>query len=168
MNTSDNKTLIPESVVYVLFNQVKQSSDEISKATKELGIIVRELAKNITTPPTNNDVIHEIKEQAIDIKNEHEKIGDSINTHDQRDEQRVGKVHDRFDGVVTNADCAPLHDELHCIRNSVHSLKKWVVTMILVTTISFALMTTSYLYVRNGIQQTVNQSIERALMVGEK
>lgn len=48
----DKEGLVSESIVQLLFNQVKESSDNNAEAIKELTIAVTELLKAIGTKPT--------------------------------------------------------------------------------------------------------------------
>ena len=150
----DSTLLIPEGIVYTLFDQVKQSSDDNDVSIRELTDAINILAANVTTPPMNSDVINVIKEH-----DKHALIKDSIDAHDSRVEARISKVHDRIELIPPDIK----KESMTLLYDKLDSLSTKIVTMIVVVMVTFTLMTVSYMFVRHGIQQTIEQQIERTL-----
>ena len=164
MSTTDDKTaLIPEGIVYKLFDQCVKGNEANDQAIKELANAVGNLTNTITTPPMNKDVLDVIGKHDNDVKNIHKTTIDAIQNHDQRDETRISGIYDNLKDTVTDDDCTKIDTHLTDIDVKVTSLSNSVITMIMIVLITFSLMTVSYVFVRHGINQTVQDCVTRQL-----
>ena len=57
MANGDQKDLVPASIVQLIFNQVKQSTDVNTETIKGLTIAINEMVKLLTVEPTRKDVL---------------------------------------------------------------------------------------------------------------
>jgi len=161
MSTADDKSaLLPEGIVYKLFDQSKQGHEENAQAIKELAGAVGNLANTITTPPMNKDVIDVINRHDGDVKDIHKTTIDTIQNHDQRDETRVSGLYDNLKDVASDDDCDEMKTLLEKVDGKLTKLSSRVITMIMIVLITFSLMTVSYLFVRHSINQTVQDCVE--------
>ena len=164
MNTTDDKTaLLPEGIVYKLFDQSKQGHEANAQAIKELVGAVSDLANTITTPPINKDVIDIINKHDSDVKDINKTTIEAIQNHDQRDETRVGGLYDNLKDVATDNDCNEVRTLIGKNETIITKLSNRISTMILIVLITFSLMSISYLYVRHGINQTVQDCVTQQL-----
>jgi len=164
MSTTDDKTaLIPEGIVYKLFDQSIKGNEANAQAIKELANAVGNLTNTITTPPMNKDVLDVIGKHDNDVKNIHKTTIDAIQNHDQRDETRISGIYDNLKDTATDDDCTKIDTHLTDIDVKVTSLSNSVITMIMIVLITFSLMTVSYVFVRHGINQTVQDCVTEQL-----
>lgn len=164
MNTTENKSaLIPEGIVYTLFDQSKRGHEINADAIRELAIAVNGLTQNIITPPMNKDVIDVINKHDGNVKDIHKTTMEAIQNHDLRDETRIGGVHNALKGVASESDCTEMKTKMGNTDSKMSKLSNKVIAMISVVLITFSIMTVSYLFVRHGINTTIQQCIENTL-----
>ena len=164
MNTTDDKkALIPEGIVYKLFDQSNKGNEANALAIKELANAVGNLANTITTPPMNKDVLDVIGKHDNDVKDIHKTTIDVLQNHDQKEETRIGGIYDNLKDGATEDDCEKIETHLTNIDAKLLTLSSRVITMIMIVLIAFSLMTVSYLFVRHGINQTVQDCVTQQL-----
>lgn len=156
----DNKTnLVPESIVYKLFDQLKDSSTQNDLTIKNMTSTLNDLASVIVTPPMNCDVVDVLKETKENINSYQNKTYDAIQNHDQRDEQRISGIHDDLRLKPSNKDHEDIEESLKEMDIKLNMMIGKVKTMIIIVLVAFSLMTVSYIFVRGHVDSMVQQSM---------
>jgi hypothetical protein len=166
-------TLIPESIVTLLFDQVKESSEENTKAIRELADNVDCLAKLLSSP-TLKEVQDESKRiDDHDVTRQTEVLL-AFSNMDTKEEMRISGLHTSLDGLEAQVkndvknSAIEVKGALAGIKNAVDNMSSKLKTMIIIVCVTFSLMATSYLFVRGSVMKTVDHAVTTAIERMEK
>lgn len=138
----DKNDLIPSDFVKILFDQVKQSSNDNTEAINELTTAIEKLTGLLTAPPT--------KEQIFEKINEHDKSVKE-NTKDIEKEKK------NFDIILSK--------HFENLNNKLDTLSSKLKTVLIVISVVFSLSMTIYLFVKSNIEYEINKTLNKKIEV---
>lgn len=147
----DNIDYVPANIVKMLFEQSQHAIESNTLAVKEMTNSVNELAKIIALPPSNRDILDEVKVHENQFT---EKIKEVCYDKEEVDKENKTELEKYF--KVTN-------DNITEIKTDVGTLKSRVNTMIAVVLIVFSLLAISYLFVSSSIHSSIETHVSQAM-----
>jgi hypothetical protein len=156
--------LIPETIVKLLFDQIKSSADTNTSSIQKLGDAINEITKVQSSLAIKKDLIDEIK--GLDGK-ESERLKYLIRKIEKTEEilgtrvNGVGrKVEDEEDSINK---IEIIEKKVDGIEKKVDDISSKIKTMITVVIVSFALLLGVFYFVKSATDVSVRNAIEGAV-----
>lgn len=171
---SDDK-LIPESIVKLLFDQVKEAAEKNNEAIRDLSGGVRELHKIISTLPTRQEFVSEIKSHEQACAKKEENLSALIDEEKIEISNKViaaiGKVETNATKLseatnkLDNALCSITDQKsiLKSINDGIGDVAGKIKTMIIVVCVAFSVTMLIFYFVKSANDVLINNSIKQAV-----
>jgi uncharacterized protein YgfB (UPF0149 family) len=164
---SDDR-LIPESMVKLLFDQVKDSADKNTQAVKEFSAVVRELGQMVGQQPTRTELMTALKEHDQECAKRGSDVYDIIEKEDTILGTKVNGATSKVETASKNIDDAvkslgEIKKLLEDGNTDIRDLKSSVKTMITVVLIVSALLTTAFYFVKSASDTSINTAVKSAV-----
>jgi len=160
--------LIPETMVKLLFDQVKDSSEKNTQAVREFSGVVHELSQLIANQPTRTEIMSALK----DHNQECSKRGEDIYTIIEKEDTEIGtKINGTTEKVLVaskNIDDAvkslgEIKTSLTEINKSVSEIGSKVKTMITVVLVAFGVTMSIFYFVKSASDVQINTAVQSAV-----
>ncbi|HRR49660.1 MAG TPA: hypothetical protein P5293_06890 [Bacteroidales bacterium] len=152
-----DERLVPESIVKLLFDQIKSAADANTTSVKELGEAVFEVLRAQGNLATKKDIIDE--HNLVDQKNS-EKIKYIIQKIEKMEEIVGGKIN----GVgKTLEEEENMINKIGSIETKVDNIESKIKTMITVVIVAFSVLLASFYFVKSATDVAVQSAMDRAV-----
>lgn len=148
---TDERDYIPANIAIKLFEQSQKAIEANTQTIKEMTVAVNELTKVIALPPTNKDILEEVKEHETASTN---RIKDVVLVDEKTENGRKETLKVFFSNLLT---------EINTIKTDIKSMKSKIITMITVVCVAFSLLTISWLYVNNAVNTNIKNVVKEVI-----
>lgn len=165
---SDNR-LIPESMVKLLFDQVKDSSDKNADVVREMSGVLRDLSTVINSQiPTRKELCDMVKDHDRDCAKRGEEIYNIIEKEDSVITEKINNAVEKILATSKTIDdnTKSLDDvktTLKSIDDDVKSISDRIRTMIIVVTVAFSLTMMIFFFVKSANDTMINNAVKEAV-----
>jgi len=160
--------LIPETMVKLLFDQVKDSAEKNTQAIREFSGIVSELSQLITNQPTRAEVMSIIKEHDAGCSKRGEEIYAIIEKEDTEIGMKINSATEKILVASKNIDDAvrsldEIKTTLSEINKNVNEIGSKIKTMITVVLVAFGVTMAIFYFVKSASDVQVNNAVQSAV-----
>jgi hypothetical protein len=177
---SNGENLVPASIVQLIFNQVKQSTDSNTESIKTLTIAINELVKILLDGPSRKEIMDKIEViETRQVKRDEVLINTVYAIRDAEDIKRKESVKaveeyiEETQQLVTTGKttCADAHTNLgkavtdakDTINRSIYSLVYNLKIFLAVLALMMSMFGLYHYYVDKNLDKTVEHKIEHAV-----
>lgn len=167
--------LIPESMVKLLFDQVKDSADKNTQAIKDFTAVIRELSQIVSQQPSRAEFLaglekhdKECERRGGDVFDVIEKEDNVLGTKINGAANKVDEAKNKIEIVtkIIEDDHAILVNRTELLKNidlGIKELKSSVKTMITVVLVASALLITAFYFVKSASDTSINTAVKEAV-----
>jgi hypothetical protein len=168
-----DERLIPESMVKLLFDQVKESADNNTQAVREFSALIRDLSLVINNQLTRKEMCDMLKEHDQGCDKRWEETYGIIEKDDKEIGTKINGASDKVVDASKNIDDAAksiteIKTSLVNINTTLGDLKTNVKTMITVVLVASALLITAFYFVKSASDTSINTTVKAAVQEAVK
>jgi len=160
--------LIPETMVKLLFDQVKDSADKNTQAVREFSGVVRELSQLIANQPSRAEVMAIMKDHDAGCTKRGEEIYAIIEKEDTEIGVKINGATEKVLVASKNIDDAvkslnEIKTSLTEINNGIKETSEKIKTMITVVLVAFGVTMAIFYFVKSASDVQINNAVQTAV-----
>ncbi len=159
-----DERLVPESIVKLLFDQIKTAADANTTSVKELGDAVFEVLKVQGLLATKKDITdeHMLADQKSSERTKY--LVQRIEKMEEICEKNSAAIGARVNGVgKIVSDEEDMINKIGSIETKVDNIESKIKTMITVVIVAFAVLLASFYFVKSATDVAVQSAMDRAI-----